>query len=898
MPKFLIERRFNFMVCFLSHPREKSGIMNFDKYTIKSQEAIQKSAEIAITNQHQAIEPGHLLKAVLETDENVVSYISKKLNINRTLLDTKLSEVLHSYPKVSGQQPYLSSATNTILQQAEKELREFKDEFISVEHLLLAILHTKDKVSALMKDVGFERSGLIKAIRELRGGSSVTDQNAEAKYKSLERYSKNLNDLAKKGKIDPVIGRDEEIRRVLQILSRRTKNNPILLGEPGVGKTAIVEGLAQRIVDGDVPENLKSKMIISLDMGLLVAGAKYKGEFEERLKSVIKEVTDSDGQVILFIDEIHTLIGAGGGEGAMDAANLLKPALARGELHAIGATTLKEYQKYIEKDKALERRFQAVTVNEPNVEDSISILRGIKEKYELHHGVRIKDDAVISAVELSSRYISDRFLPDKAIDLMDEAAAKLRLEMDSLPEELDELNRKIMQLEIEREAIRREKDKDKESSLTKEIADRSEERNSLKAKWESEKEVVHGIQKEKENIDRLKFEAEQAEKAGDYGKVAEIRYGKITEAEKRLDGFQEKMKQQAQGEHSLLKEEVDSEDIAEVVAKWTGIPVSKMIQSEREKLLHLEDELSKRVAGQEEAIRLLSDAVRRSRAGLQDPKRPIGSFIFMGTTGVGKTELSKALADYLFNDDSAMIRIDMSEYQERHSVSRLIGAPPGYVGYDEGGQLTEAVRRKPYSVVLLDEIEKAHPDVFNILLQVLDDGRLTDNKGRVANFKNTIIIMTTNIGSTIIQENLEKITDENYFEVLESTKEEVLTVLRKSVRPEFVNRIDEIIMFRPLTRKDIRKIVDIQVDLIRKRLDEAGVKLEVSDVARERLAKLGYDPQFGARPLKRVLQSEILNALSKEILAGKVHKDSVIFVDLQNNTEFIFENVDHAEMLN
>jgi ATP-dependent Clp protease ATP-binding subunit ClpB len=760
------------------------------------------------------------------------------------------------------------------------------------------LLQVKDKVSSLMKDVGFERAGLVKAVKELRGGSSVTDQNAEAKYKSLERYSKNLNDLARKGKIDPVIGRDEEIRRVLQILSRRTKNNPMLLGEPGVGKTAIVEGLAQRIVDGDIPENLKSKTIISLDMGLLVAGAKYKGEFEERLKSVIKEVTDSEGQIILFIDEIHTLIGAGGGEGAMDAANLLKPALARGELHAIGATTLKEYQKYIEKDKALERRFQSVMVDEPSIEDSISILRGIKEKYELHHGVRIKDDAVISAVELSSRYISDRFLPDKAIDLMDEAAAKLRLEMDSLPEELDELNRRIMQLEIEREAIRREKDKEKESMLTKDIAELTEQRNSLKAKWESEKEVVHGIQKEKENIDRLRFEAEQAEKAGDYGKVAEIRYGKITEAEKRLNEYQLKMREQVDGQHSLLKEEVDSDDIAEVVAKWTGIPVSKMIQGEREKLLHLEDELSKRVAGQEEAIRLLSDAVRRSRAGLQDPKRPIGSFIFMGTTGVGKTELSKALADYLFNDDSAMVRIDMSEYQERHSVSRLIGAPPGYVGYDEGGQLTEAVRRKPYSVVLLDEIEKAHPDVFNILLQVLDDGRLTDNKGRVANFKNTIVIMTTNIGSHIIQENFEKLTDDNYFEVLDSTKEEVLTLLRKSVRPEFVNRIDEIIMFRPLTRKDIRKIVDIQVDLIRKRLDEAGVKLELSDAARDRLAKLGYDPQFGARPLKRVLQSEILNALSKQILAGTVHKDSVIYVDLHNETDFVFENAENAEVLN
>lgn len=870
--------------------------MNFEKFTIKSQEALQKSAEIAMSKQQQAIEPAHLLKAILEVDENVSNYVFKKLNVNENILVNKLDETLNSYPQVSGQQPYLSNTTNQVLQNAEKELKEFKDEYISVEHLLLALLATKDKVSNILKDAGFERAGLIKAIKELRGGSKVTDQNAEAKYKSLERYSKNLNDLAKSGKIDPVIGRDEEIRRVLQILSRRTKNNPILLGEPGVGKTAIVEGMAQRIVDGDVPENLKDKILVSLDMGLLVAGAKYKGEFEERLKSVIKEVTDSNGQIILFIDEMHTLIGAGGGEGAMDAANLLKPALARGELHTIGATTLKEYQKYVEKDKALERRFQAVMVDEPNIEDSISILRGIKDKYELHHGVRIKDDAVISAVELSSRYISDRFLPDKAIDLMDEAAAKLRLEMDSLPEELDELNRKIMQLEIEREAIRREKDKGKEALLTKEIAELSEQRNSLKAKWESEKGVVHGIQKEKENIDKLKFEAEQAEKAGDYGKVAEIRYGKITEAEKRLNEFQLQMKEM-QGDKSLLKEEVDSEDIAEVVAKWTGIPVSKMLQSDREKLLHLEEELGKRVAGQEEAIQALSDAVRRSRAGLQDPKRPIGSFIFMGTTGVGKTELSKALADYLFNDENAMVRIDMSEYQERHAVSRLIGAPPGYVGYDEGGQLTEAVRRKPYSVILLDEIEKAHPDVFNILLQVLDDGRLTDNKGRVANFKNTIIIMTTNIGSHLIQENFEKINDENYFDVLETTKDEVMTLLRKTVRPEFVNRIDEIVMFRPLSQKDIRKIVDIQVDLIRKRLDEAGVKIDISDAARERLSKLGFDPQFGARPLKRVLQRELLNELSKQILSGKVNKDSVIFIDLKNETDFVFENLNETSVV-
>ena len=882
---------------FCAYRDQRIEKMNFEKFTIKSQEALQKSAEIAMSNQQQAIEPGHLLKAILETDENVSGYVFKKLNVNETILNTKLEEILNAYPRVSGQQPYLSNTTNGVLQQAEKELREFKDEYISIEHLLLALIATKDKVSSIMKDAGFERAGLIKAIKELRGGSKVTDQNAEAKYKSLERYSKNLNDLAKKGKIDPVIGRDEEIRRVLQILSRRTKNNPILLGEPGVGKTAIVEGMAQRIVNGDVPENLKSKILVSLDMGLLVAGAKFKGEFEERLKSVIKEVIDSEGQIILFIDEIHTLIGAGsGGEGAMDAANLLKPALARGELHAIGATTLKEYQKYIEKDKALERRFQTVMVDEPSVEDSISILRGIKDKYELHHGVRIKDDAVISAVELSSRYISDRFLPDKAIDLMDEAAAKLRLEMDSLPEELDELNRKIMQLEIEREAIRREKDKEKESILSKEIAELSEERNSLKAKWDAEKEVVHGIQKQKESIDKLKFEAEQAEKAGDYGKVAEIRYGKITEAEKSLNAFQQKMKDM-QGEKTLLKEEVDSEDIAEVVAKWTGIPVSKMLQSEREKLLHLEQELSKRVAGQEEAIRALSDAVRRSRAGLQDPKRPIGSFIFMGTTGVGKTELSKALADYLFNDEHAMVRIDMSEYQERHSVSRLIGAPPGYVGYDEGGQLTEAIRRRPYSVILLDEIEKAHPDVFNILLQVLDDGRLTDNKGRVANFKNTIIIMTTNIGSHLIQESFETINDTNYFEVLERTKDDVLALLRKTVRPEFVNRIDEIIMFRPLSQADIRKIVDIQVGIVKKRLEEAGVRIEISDSARDRLAKLGFDPQFGARPLKRVFQTEILNELSKQILSGKIQKDSVILVELKNETDFIFENLEDANVV-
>jgi len=864
--------------------------MNTDKYTIKSQEVLQQSAALASSMGQQAIEPAHLLKAILETDENIAGYLFKKLNISGNLLIDRLNQLLASLPKVSGQQPYLAQGTAQVLQKAERELSALGDEFIAVEHLLLALLDSSDKTGQIMKENGFERKSLLKAIRELRGGQQVRDQNAEAKYKSLERYSKNLNELAKRGKIDPVIGRDEEIRRVLQILSRRTKNNPILLGEPGVGKTAIVEGMAQRIVNGDVPENLKSKTLVSLDMGLLVAGAKYKGEFEERLKSVIKEVTDSNGEIILFIDEIHTLIGAGGGEGAMDAANLLKPALARGELHAIGATTLKEYQKYVEKDKALERRFQAVMVDEPSVEDSISILRGIKDKYELHHGVRIKDDAVIASVELSSRYISDRFLPDKAIDLMDEAASKLRLEMDSMPEELDELNRKIMQLEIEREAIRREKDAEKESELSKEIAEFSGKRNSLKARWDSEKSIVEDIRKEKENIDRLKFEAEQAEKSGDYGKVAEIRYGKIVSSAKKLQDLQQQMKHM-EGEHALLKEEVDGEDIAEVVARWTGIPVSRMLQSERDKLLSLEKELSMRVAGQEEAIRALSDAVRRSRAGLQDPKRPIGSFIFMGTTGVGKTELSKALASFLFNDENAMVRIDMSEYQERHSVSRLIGAPPGYVGYDEGGQLTEAVRRKPYAVILLDEIEKAHPDVFNILLQVLDDGRLTDNKGRVANFKNTIIIMTTNIGSGIIQENFEKITDDNYFEILESTREQVVDMLKKSVRPEFINRIDEIIMFRPLGKNDIRKIVSIQVDLIRERLAASGIMLEVSEASLDRLAKLGFDPQYGARPLKRVLQRELLNELSKWILAGKVNKDSTIRVDLLNDVEFIFTNL-------
>ena len=879
-----------------SEQLQRDESMNFDKYTIKSQEVIQNAAELASGNQQQAIEPGHILKAVLHTDENVSSFLVKKLNINQELLEIRLEEIISKYPKVSGQQPYFSNVSASVLQHAEKILKDFGDEYIAVEHIILGILSGNDDTAQLMKDLGFEKKSLKKAIKELRGGDKVTDPNAESKYKSLERYSNNLNELAKAGKIDPVIGRDDEIRRVLQILSRRTKNNPMLIGEPGVGKTAIVEGLAQRIVNGDVPGNLKSKTIISLDMGLLVAGAKYKGEFEERLKSVIKEVTDSEGEIILFIDEIHTLVGAGGGgEGAMDAANLLKPALSRGELHAIGATTLKEYQKYIEKDKALERRFQTVIVDEPSVEDSVSILRGIKDKYELHHGVRIKDDAIIAAVELSNRYISERYLPDKAIDLMDEAAAKLRIEIDSLPEELDELERKIRQLEIEREAIRREKDKAKEAKLSKVLAELTGKRNELKAKWENEKDVIHGMQRAKEEIDGLKLEAEKAERAGEFGKVAEIRYGKLVEKENELEMLKEKVRKM-QSNSPLLKEEVDSEDIAEVVAKWTGIPVSKMLQSEREKLLHIENELSKRVAGQVEAIQALSDAVRRNRAGLQDPKRPIGSFIFLGTTGVGKTELAKALAEYLFNDENSMVRIDMSEYQERHSVSRLIGAPPGYVGYDEGGQLTEAVRRKPYSVILLDEIEKAHPDVFNILLQVLDDGRLTDNKGRVANFKNTIIIMTTNIGSHLIQENFEKLTDENREIIVEETRQQVFELLKKAVKPEFLNRVDELIMFRPLSREDLRKIVEIQFNIIRKRLEENEIRVEISDKAKQQLAIWGYDPQFGARPLKRVLQREILNELSKEILSGNIHKDSVVAIDVDANGKIEFMNLDEVEI--
>ncbi|MEX2594502.1 MAG: ATP-dependent chaperone ClpB [Anditalea sp.] len=870
--------------------------MDFKQFTIKSQEAIQKAVELCTAGQQQVIEPAHLLKGILTEDDNVTDFIFKKLGANKTLIEQKLEEMIQSFPKVSGQQPYLSNAANQVLTKAKDYLKHFGDEFVAIEHLLLAILAGNDKTAQLLKDQGMAEKPLIEAIKELRKGNKVTDPNAESKYRSLERYSKNLNELAKKGKIDPVIGRDEEIRRVLQILARRTKNNPILIGEPGVGKTAIVEGLAQRIISGDVPENLKSKTLISLDMGLLIAGAKYKGEFEERLKAVIKEVTDSEGEIILFIDEIHTLIGAGaGGEGAMDAANLLKPALARGELHAIGATTLKEYQKHIEKDKALERRFQQVMVDEPDVADAISILRGIKDKYELHHGVRVKDDAVIAAVELSQRYITDRFLPDKAIDLMDESAAKLRMEIDSLPQELDEMNRRIMQLEIEREAIRREKDKDKEAVLSKEIAELSEKRQDIRAKWESEKAVILGIQREKENIDKFKQEAEQAERAGEYGKVAEIRYGKIVESEKKLDSFQRQLAEMQEGT-SLLKEEVDAEDIAAVVAKWTGIPLSKMIQSEREKLLHLEDELGKRVAGQKEAITALADAVRRSRAGLQDPKRPIGSFIFLGTTGVGKTELAKALAEYLFNDDNAMVRIDMSEYQERHSVSRLVGAPPGYVGYDEGGQLTEAVRRKPYSVVLLDEIEKAHPDVFNILLQVLDDGRLTDNKGRMANFKNTIIIMTTNIGSHLIQERFAGMEEWNKEQVMENTKAEVFDMLKKSVRPEFLNRIDETIMFEPLNKKIIRKIVDIQWKEIQQRLEVSGIEIEATREVLDYLGEAGFDPQYGARPLKRTMQRLVLNELSKQILSGYIKNDAAVLVDLDADKQIYFKNVDNVEV--
>ena len=865
--------------------------MDFKNFTIKAQEAVQKATEIAGGNQQQAVETGHLLKGLFQSDESVFSFLANKLGANLNILTPRLDAIVAAYPKVSGGSPYFANDAAAAVQRANAAMKDLGDEFVSVEHLLLGILGGKDAVATLLKDTGFNDKDLKAAIQELRGGRKVTSQSAEDQYQSLNRYAVNLNEQVRRGKMDPVIGRDEEIRRVLQILSRRTKNNPVLLGEPGVGKTAIVEGLAQRIVAGDVPENLRDKVIMSLDMGLLVAGAKYKGEFEERLKAVIKEVTDSDGQIVLFIDEMHTLIGAGGGgEGAMDAANLLKPALARGELHAIGATTLKEYQKYIEKDKALERRFQAVMVDEPTIEDAISIMRGIKEKYELHHGVRITDDAVIAAVELSARYITDRFLPDKAIDLMDEAAAKLRIELNSMPVELDEIQRRIMQLEIEREAIRREDNRDREAILSKELAELNDKRDTLKARWEGEKAVLTGIQTQKEAIEQFKLEAEQAERQGDYARVAELRYGKIQEAEAKLKTLQEEAAANKDG-GAMLQEVVTSESIAEVVAKWTGIPVSKMLQSDREKLLNLEAELGKRVAGQAEAIAAISDAVRRSRAGLQDPKRPIGSFIFLGTTGVGKTELAKALAEYLFNDENAMVRIDMSEYQERHATSRLIGAPPGYVGYDEGGQLTEAVRRKPYSVVLLDEIEKAHPDVFNILLQVLDDGRLTDNKGRVANFKNTIIIMTSNTGADIIQKNFKDLNEFNHEEVVDRTRDEVLERLKQHMRPEFLNRIDEIVMFQPLKRKEIRRIVDIQFKQIQQRLAEAGIQLEATSEVLDHLGEAGFDPQFGARPLKRVLQRVILNELSKDILSGRVSKDAVVEAVLEDGA-VKFENVE------
>lgn len=864
--------------------------MNLNQYTIKTQEAIQKGQEIALAAGNPQIETAHLLKGLLVTDEQVLSYAFKKINVNTERVNQTLDAILASLPKQSGgtQTPNLSNQANSVLVKSQSYLKDFGDEFVTVEHLLLAILDNQDQTSQLLKDAGVKSSDLKKAFIDLRSGSKATSQSAEDQYNALNKYGRNLNQLARQGKLDPVIGRDEEIRRVLQILSRRTKNNPILIGEPGVGKTAIAEGLAHRIVSGDVPENLKSKQVFSLDMGSLVAGAKYKGEFEERLKAVIKEVINAAGELILFIDEIHTLVGAGGGDGAMDAANILKPALARGELRAIGATTLAEYQKYIEKDKALERRFQTVFVDEPDTQDAISILRGLKERYEVHHKVRIKDEAIIAAVELSQRYITDRFLPDKAIDLIDEAAAKMRLEIDSVPEELDELQRRIMQLEIEREAIKREKDDNKLSQLNETIANLIEEKNEFKAIWQQEKQIVEGIQNLKQEIDNLKLEAEQAERAGDYGKVAEIRYGKIKVTEERLIKLQEDLKAE-QKEKSLVKEEVGSEDIAEIVSRWTGIPVQSMLQSEREKLLHLEDELHKRVVGQEEAISAISDAIRRSRAGLSDPKKPIGSFIFLGTTGVGKTELAKALAEYLFDQENAMVRIDMSEYQEKHTVSRLIGAPPGYVGYDEGGQLTEAVRRRPYSVILLDEIEKAHPDVFNILLQVLDDGRLTDNKGRTANFKNTIVIMTSNIGSHLIQERFESMNDENRDEVTAKTKVEVFDVLKKTIRPEFLNRIDEVIMFTPLSRDEIGAIVNLQFEGVVKSLKELGISLTAEENALAWLGELGYDPQFGARPLKRVIQKEVLNQLSKDILAGKVKKEDKIVLKLDANKNFVFE---------
>lgn len=861
--------------------------MNFKNLTIKSQEALQQAQQVAQGFGHQQLENEHIFKAILEVDENVTPYLLKKLHVNLDVFKKVLDSTLQHFPKVSGGEIMLSREAGATLNEAELLAKKMNDEFVSIEHLVLAILKSKSKVAQILKDQGVTEKGLERAIAELRKGERVTSASAEETYNALNKYAKNLNELARTGKLDPVIGRDEEIRRVLQILTRRTKNNPMLIGEPGVGKTAIAEGLAHRIVDGDVPENLKDKIVYSLDMGALIAGAKYKGEFEERLKSVVKEVTSGSGEIVLFIDEIHTLVGAGGGEGAMDAANILKPALARGELRAIGATTLDEYQKYFEKDKALERRFQKVMVEEPDTESAISILRGIKGNYETHHKVRIKDDAIIAAVELSQRYITNRFLPDKAIDLMDEAASKLRMEINSKPEELDVLDRKIMQLEIEIEAIKREQDEVKLKVLHIELSELKEQRNEIFAKWKSEKDVVENIQSTKQQIEDFKAEAERAEREGDYGKVAEIRYGKIKEAQEKLEVFQQELITNQQGT-SLIKEEVTHDDIAEVVAKWTGIPITKMLQSEREKLLNLEAELHKRVVGQEEAIEAISDAVRRSRAGLQDVKKPIGSFLFLGTTGVGKTELAKALAAYLFDDENAMTRIDMSEYQERHSVSRLVGAPPGYVGYDEGGQLTEAVRRRPYSVVLLDEIEKAHPDTFNILLQVLDEGRLTDNKGRIADFKNTIIIMTSNMGSAIIQEKFEN-TKGSIETASEAAKIEVLGLLKQTVRPEFINRIDEIVLFTPLSKENIKEIVGLQLKSVTKMLAQQHITLEATPEAIDYLALKGYDTEYGARPVKRVIQREVLNQLSKEILGGLIKTDSFIILDCFDN-HLVFRN--------
>ena len=862
--------------------------MNFNNFTIKSQEAVQEAVNLTQTRGQQAIEPVHLLAGVLKVGENVTNFIFQKLGMNAQQVTLVIDKQIDSLPKVSGGEPYLSRESNEVLQRATQYSKEMGDEYVSLEAIILALLNVKSTVSTILKDAGMTDKDLRAAITELRKGEKVTSQSSEDTYQSLSKYAINLNEAARSGKLDPVIGRDEEIRRVLQILSRRTKNNPILIGEPGTGKTAIVEGLAHRIIRGDVPENLKNKQIYSLDMGALVAGAKYKGEFEERLKSVINEVTKSEGSIILFIDEIHTLVGAGKGEGAMDAANILKPALARGELRSIGATTLDEYQKYFEKDKALERRFQTVMVAEPDTLSTISILRGLKERYENHHKVRIKDEAIIAAVELSNRYITERFLPDKAIDLMDEAAAKLRMERDSVPEELDEISRHLKQLEIEREAIKREKDEPKLQQLNKEIAELKEQETSYKAKWQSEKELVNKIQQNKQEIEQLKFEADKAEREGDYGKVAEIRYGKLQALENEIKDIQEDLKHK-QGDNAMIKEEVTAEDIADVVSRWTGIPVNKMLQSERDKLLNLEQELHLRVVGQEEAIAAVSDAVGRSRAGLQDPKRPIGSFIFLGTTGVGKTELAKALADYLFDDESLMTRIDMSEYQEKHSVSRLIGAPPGYVGYDEGGQLTEAVRRKPYSVVLFDEIEKAHPDVFNILLQVLDDGRLTDNKGRTVNFKNTIIIMTSNLGSSYIQSQFEKINDENREVIVEETKKEVMSMLKKTIRPEFLNRIDETIMFLPLNKEEIEQIVMLQIGGIKNMLADNGITLQMTDEAIRFIAGTGYDPEFGARPVKRAIQRYLLNDLSKKLLSQEVDRSKPIIVETAGDG-LIFRN--------